>query len=72
VLGGFSSVPVKKVNHSQYIPSISLLTRFFPGLQENEKAKDKGLVTLNQDAVVSEIERLGRGIVKKITISEQS
>jgi U3 small nucleolar RNA-associated protein 22 len=45
---------------------------FFPGLQENEKAKDKGLATLNQDALMLEIEQLGRGIFKKITISEQS
>ncbi|CAA7262477.1 unnamed protein product [Cyclocybe aegerita] len=47
VLGGFSSVPIKK---------------------ENDKAKDKGLVTFNQEAVVAEIERLGTGLIKKITI----
>jgi len=44
---------------------------FLPVIQENEKSKDKGLVALNQNAVISEIERLGRGIVKKITISER-
>ncbi|KAF8178500.1 Nrap protein [Pholiota molesta] len=47
VLGGFSSMPVKK---------------------ENEKAKDKGMVSLNQSAIVSEIERLGTGLIKKITL----
>ncbi|KAF8154805.1 Nrap protein [Crassisporium funariophilum] len=47
VLGGFSSLPVKK---------------------ENEKAKDKGLVVLNQDGITKEIERLGTGLIKKITI----
>lgn len=45
---------------------------FFPGLQENEKAKDKSLATLNQDALVSEIKWLGRGIIKNINILEQS
>ena len=45
---------------------------FFPGLQKNEKAKDKGLATLNQDALVLEIEWLGRGIIKNINILEQS
>ncbi|PPQ69881.1 hypothetical protein CVT25_005586 [Psilocybe cyanescens] len=47
VLGGFSSVPLKK---------------------DNEKAKDKGLVTFNQSAVIGEIERLGTGLLKKITL----
>ncbi|PPQ69344.1 hypothetical protein CVT24_001638 [Panaeolus cyanescens] len=47
VLGGFSSMPVKK---------------------ENDKAKDKGLVALNQTAIIAEIERLGKGIIKKIII----
>ncbi|KAF9552839.1 Nrap protein [Agrocybe pediades] len=48
VLGGFSSMPIKK---------------------ETEKAKDKGQVVLNQEAVVSEIGRLGSGLVKKISLS---
>ncbi|KAF8996020.1 Nrap protein [Cyathus striatus] len=47
VLGGFSSVPVKK---------------------ENEKAKDKGMVVLNEGAILSEIERLGMGLIKNLAI----
>lgn len=45
VLGGFSSVPVKK---------------------ESEKAKDKGLVALNDAGVLGEIERLGSGLIKAV------
>ncbi|KAF9475207.1 Nrap protein [Pholiota conissans] len=45
VLGGFSSLPVKK-----------------------DKAKDKGMVVLNQSAIISELERLGYGLLKKITL----
>ncbi|TFK47385.1 Nrap protein [Heliocybe sulcata] len=44
VLGGFSSVPVKK----------------------DEKSKDKGMVTLNEVAVMAEIQRLGAVLIKKI------
>ncbi|KAF8908204.1 Nrap protein [Gymnopilus junonius] len=40
-----------------------------PVKKENEKSKDKGLVTLNQDAVVVEIERLGTGLIKKIILT---
>ncbi|KDR70120.1 hypothetical protein GALMADRAFT_254950 [Galerina marginata CBS 339.88] len=47
VLGGFSSLPIKK---------------------ENEKVKDKGLVTVNRNAIVAEIERMGSGLVRKITL----
>ncbi|KAG6918794.1 hypothetical protein DXG01_011546 [Tephrocybe rancida] len=36
--------------------------------KENEKAKDKGLVVLNESAVLSEIERLGSSLVKEITV----
>ncbi|PPQ96699.1 hypothetical protein CVT26_010251 [Gymnopilus dilepis] len=41
-----------------------------PLKKDNEKSKDKGLVTLNQDAVVAEIERLGTGLLKKITLAQ--
>ncbi|KAH0579235.1 hypothetical protein H2248_003386 [Termitomyces sp. 'cryptogamus'] len=36
--------------------------------QENEKAKDKGLVVLNEAAVLSEIERLGSSLIKEIIV----
>ncbi|THG99128.1 hypothetical protein EW026_g3163 [Hermanssonia centrifuga] len=36
--------------------------------KDNEKGKDKSLVVLNTDAVLSEIERLGAGLVTSITV----
>ena len=39
-----------------------------PVLQQ-EGEKDKGLVILNQDSIIAEIERLGSGLIKKITLS---
>ncbi|KAF8965448.1 Nrap protein [Flammula alnicola] len=39
-----------------------------PVKKENEKARDKGMVILNKDAVISEIERLGTGLIKKMTL----
>ncbi|KAG6884333.1 hypothetical protein C0993_012058 [Termitomyces sp. T159_Od127] len=39
-----------------------------PVKKENEKAKDKGLVVLNEGAVLSEIERLGSSLVQEITV----
>ncbi|KAJ7220018.1 Nrap protein [Mycena pura] len=47
VLGGFSSMPVKK---------------------EKEKQKDKGLVALNESGILKEIERLGSGLIRGITV----
>ncbi|KAJ6460366.1 Nrap protein [Mycena vitilis] len=47
VLGGYSSMPVKK---------------------EKEKEKDKGLVVLNEASILSELERLGGGLVRGITV----
>ncbi|KAG6826200.1 hypothetical protein H0H87_007695, partial [Tephrocybe sp. NHM501043] len=38
-----------------------------PLKKENEKAKDKGLVFLNEAAILTEIERLGGSLVKEIT-----
>jgi U3 small nucleolar RNA-associated protein 22 len=35
--------------------------------QENEREKDKGVVVLNEAAVLLEIERMGKGLVKSIT-----
>ena len=37
-------------------------------VQENEKAKEKNLIQLNEAAILGEMERLGEGIVKQITI----
>jgi hypothetical protein len=51
---------------SRVIDSILFLIKLFS--QDNEKAKDKGLVALNEAAVLSEIERLGSGLVKDITV----
>jgi len=39
-----------------------------PVKKENEKAKDKALVIINQDGIISEIERIGAGLIQKITI----
>ncbi|KAF8066902.1 Nrap protein [Lyophyllum atratum] len=39
-----------------------------PVKKENEKAKDKGLVVLNEASILSEIERLGSSLVKEITL----
>lgn len=39
-----------------------------PVKKENEKAKDKGLVVLNGMGVLSEIERLGAGLIHEITV----
>ncbi len=55
VLGGFSSIPVAKDNEKDV---------------KNKKDKDGALVTLNVDAVLAEIERLGAGLVKSITVQE--
>ncbi|KAI0317967.1 Nrap protein [Amylostereum chailletii] len=43
-----------------------VLNRFSsaPLLKDNDKAKDKGLVTLNEQAVLDEIVRMGSGLVK--------
>ncbi|KAH6905454.1 pre-rRNA processing protein Utp22 [Coprinopsis sp. MPI-PUGE-AT-0042] len=38
-----------------------------PMSKENDKEKDKGLVVLNEAAVLEEIERMGSGLVKKVT-----
>ena len=35
---------------------------------EKEKSKDKAVVTLNTDAVLTEIERMGTGLVSGITV----
>ncbi|EKM53177.1 uncharacterized protein PHACADRAFT_259350 [Phanerochaete carnosa HHB-10118-sp] len=39
-----------------------------PAPKENEKSKDKGFVKLNHDAIFTEIERMGTGIVEGITV----
>ncbi|EGN97143.1 hypothetical protein SERLA73DRAFT_92146 [Serpula lacrymans var. lacrymans S7.3] len=39
-----------------------------PNKKENEKAKDKGLVVLNERAVLDEIERLGAGLIERIVL----
>jgi len=36
--------------------------------QENEKAKAKGFVVLNESSILGEIERLGSGLIKGITV----
>lgn len=63
VLGGYSSVPAKKVcilaPTARYVADT--LT------QDKEKGKDKGLVALNDSGVVGEIERLGSGVIKSVT-----
>ncbi|KAG6887313.1 hypothetical protein C0992_012897, partial [Termitomyces sp. T32_za158] len=41
-----------------------------PVRKENEKAKHKGLVVLNENAVLSEIERLGSSLVKEIAVHD--
>ena len=33
-----------------------------------EKSKDKNIVTVNESAILSEIERLGTGFVKQVTV----
>ncbi|EAU86967.1 pre-rRNA processing protein Utp22 [Coprinopsis cinerea okayama7 len=38
-----------------------------PVPKESEKEKDKGLVTLNEGAVLAEVRRMGQGLVKDIT-----
>ena len=41
-------------------------------IQESDKAKGKGLVTLNEKAILGEVERLGTGLIKHITIQSKS
>lgn len=65
VLGGFSNTPVVAV--CSHIPQC-LICRSLMNLQENEKIKDKSLVSLNEAAVLSEIERLGSGLITKIIV----
>lgn len=36
--------------------------------QESQKSKDKGLVTLNTEAVLAEVERMGADIVAEVTV----
>ena len=55
VLGGFSSIPVATDDEQE---------------AKNKKEKDSALVTLNVDAVLAEIERLGEGLVKSIIVQE--
>ncbi|KAF7800159.1 hypothetical protein EIP86_011405 [Pleurotus ostreatoroseus] len=55
VLGGFSSIPVAKEGDKE---------------ARNKKEKDCALVTLNVDAVLAEVERLGAGLVKSIIVQE--
>lgn len=65
VLGGFSSIPTAMVRAKPMH-----VNRRTDPLQDAEKPKDKdkSLVTLNDNAVLSEIERTGRGMVKRIVV----
>lgn len=53
----------KRKAHAYGIPSPDP-----PQDAEKHKDKDKSLVTLNESAVLSEIERAGRGLVKRIVV----
>ncbi|KAJ8522745.1 hypothetical protein ONZ45_g757 [Pleurotus djamor] len=63
VLGGFSSAPTK-------LASITNVTEASP--TKAKKSKDKDLVALNDQAILSEIERIGQGLVKEIVVQVQS
>jgi U3 small nucleolar RNA-associated protein 22 len=64
VLGSFSSIPVVKVNFSK---AQSKDLGFHRYLQETETIKDHKMVVLNEKAVLGEIERMGKMLVKRIT-----
>lgn len=59
-------MPAKKVGSSIIIINSDIPTILI--IQENEKAKDKALVVLNEMSILSEIERLGTGVIREITI----
>jgi U3 small nucleolar RNA-associated protein 22 len=66
VLGGFSGVPNSKVSTRTFHV---VVTKQRSHDQDHHKGKDKkGLVTLNENAVLSEIERLASGLVQGIKI----
>ena len=41
-------------------------------IQESDKAKEKGLVALNEKGIFGEVERLGTGLIKRITVQSKS
>ena len=66
VLGGFSSIPTTQVIDISYAFVISSPDP--PQDAEKHKDKDKSLVVLNENAVLSEIERMGRSMVRRIVV----
>lgn len=66
VLGGFSGVPDSKVSTRTFHTAAA---KQMSHDQDHHKGKDKkGLVTLNENGVLSEIERLASGLVQGIKI----
>ena len=64
VFNNFSSIPIAKVS-AALILSIAV-NDILPLVKGNDKGKDKdkGLIILNESAVLNEIARLGAGLVK--------
>lgn len=62
ILAKYSSTPAPKVNIRYSIKSAPLNLKFV-----QESSKDKTSVVLNQDAILTEVERFGAGLITTIT-----
>lgn len=78
VLGGFSSAPqsLLKNTATDVVSCVSASPQYEPAElfpkdstpSNSSKGKEKELVVLNRQSVLSEIERIGQGLVKEITV----
>lgn len=71
VLGGFSSIPAHRVGPTQLVGQCcgSRGVSQEPGKpKEKSKDKDRSAVVLNERAVLSELERMGTGLAKRIVL----
>lgn len=68
-LGGFSSMPATEVGSSM-CAYIRMRFNILQGKSSKEKDK-RDTVSLNRQSILDEIERLGTGLIKKITVREK-
>lgn len=78
VLGGFSSAPLSLLKNKSNVdmdvvscvplPQHESAKLFSKDSTSSNKGKGKDLVVLNCQSVLSEIERIGQGLVKEITV----
>jgi U3 small nucleolar RNA-associated protein 22 len=69
VLSGFSSMPLANVSHSMI--DLSVVCCAHHRSLKNKEKKDNGLIVLNTAGVLAEIERMGNGMIKKISVQKR-